>query len=91
MKRFFCTIRSFLRFCLQIQYPDVSMLLHRVINSFFYPRACYLLVLGDLWEIQAEQGPWPDKKEAEGAPGDLAALLTKAFYSLTFNFVKKTF
>lgn len=56
-----CPMRYFLRLCLQIQYPGVSMLLHRIINSFIciksmdlflesYPRGCYLLVLGDLWK-----------------------------------------
>lgn len=56
-----------------------------------YPRGCYLHLLGDLWEIQPEQGSWPDKKEVEGASGDLAALLTKRFSSFTFNVVEKTF
>lgn len=80
----------------------MSMLPHRIINSSIciksidlilesYPRGCHLLVLGDLWEILPEEGPWPDKKEAEGALGDLVALLTKRFSSLTFNFVKKNF
>lgn len=101
MQRFSCTIRSFLRLCLKMQYPDVCMLPHRIIISSIciksmdlilesYPRGCYLLVLGDLWEIQPEQGPWPDKA-AEGTLGDLAALLTKRFSFLTFHFVKKIF
>lgn len=61
MQRFFFWIRSFLRLCLQIQYPGVSTLFCRIMNSFiciksmelffeFYPRGCYLLVLGDLWK-----------------------------------------
>lgn len=56
----------------------------------FYPRGCYLLVLGDLWKPSLNRD-LDHTRRRQRALGDLAALLMKRVYSLTLNFEKKTF
>lgn len=91
--------RSFLILCPQIQYLDLSTLLHRITSSLicirpmdlmleFYPRGCYLLAL---CEMLPEQGPQLAEREDEVAPGDSTALLATRFSSLRFNFVEEIF